>query len=112
VISSRIIGGLVLAAAVAASVSSCRMRDMRTVRIALPDLRGGGGPAVVEAVLRGVDGVDPGSIRVEPGAVVVTYDSMKTARKNIEQAIAGAGFTANDIPADPGARAKLPADSR
>ncbi len=47
-----------------------------------------------------LDGVFDESITFHGNkSVTVRYDSMKLARKNIEYAVAAAGFGANDIPA-------------
>lgn len=68
--------------------------------------------ARVRTALVGTDGVLPESIVVGTGRVTVTYDSMKVAIKNLECAVAGAGFDAGDIAADTEARKALPADCR
>jgi copper chaperone CopZ len=106
-------GGWFLAVAGAAALlASCRTRDIRTVRIALPDMKDERCAAIVDRTLRGVDGIDVGSIKFESKSVTVTYDSMKTAIKNIEHAVADAGFTANEMPAKEAARAALPPECR
>ena len=45
-------------------------------------------------------------------SITVEFDSMKVALKNLEHIVAGAGFAANDIPADTNAVAKLPPECR
>ena len=66
-------------------------------------LSGVSGETDIQAVsnaLSRLDGVFGGSLVFHgAGSVTVRYDSMKLARKNIEYAVAGAGFGANDIPA-------------
>lgn len=67
-------------------------------------LTGVSGPADVQSVSNALakqDGVFDESIAFHQnnGSVTVRYDSMKLARKNIEFAVAEAGFGANDIPA-------------
>lgn len=42
----------------------------------------------------------------------VTYDNVRLGRRNIEVAVRNAGFAVNDLPADEGARAKLPPEYR
>ena len=42
----------------------------------------------------------------------VTYDNVRLGRRNIEVAVRNAGFTVNDLPADPEARDKLSAECR
>jgi copper chaperone CopZ len=58
----------------------------------------GGGSVLEESI----------EIDLSERTMVVTYESLRLSSKNIEHAIANAGFTANEIPADPEARAKLP----
>lgn len=54
----------------------------------------------VSNAMASLDGVFDQSITFQGnGSVTVRYDSMKLARKNIEYAVAAAGFGANDIPA-------------
>jgi hypothetical protein len=74
------------------------------------------GRIIGSAIMR-LPGLDPRnpntlSFNLRDGTVSVTYDSMVIARKNIEGAIADAGFAANDIPADAKAAAALPPDCR
>ena len=59
-------------------------------------------------------GVDPRKTRfsVEKRTVTVTYDSMATAKKNIEFAVAEAGFAANQIPVNADAQSKLPSECK
>lgn len=87
---------------------SCRMRDIRTVIIDVPQLRGEECAQRLHALLASVDGVDGGKLVFEPGRITVTYDSMKLALKNLEYLIAGVGFQANATPANPEARQRLP----
>jgi copper chaperone CopZ len=42
----------------------------------------------------------------------VRFDNVRLGRRNIEVAIRHAGFAVNDLPANPEARAKLPAECR
>lgn len=51
-------------------------------------------------------------VDLENRVVTVRYDSMKTEIKNLEHHIASLGFQANEIPANPDAAAKLPAECR
>lgn len=63
---------------------------------------------IVIKALSGADGVQDASVNVGNGTVTVTYDSMKTAVKNLEFVVAEAGFSAGEIPADRKAQAALP----
>ncbi len=87
---------------------ACRQRDIRTVTIDVPQMRGEECARIVYGVLANLNGVQADSLDMEPGAVTVTYDSMRLALKNLEHALAAAGFQANEIPPDPDAREQLP----
>jgi len=104
---------LVLGAA-ALFFSGCRLSDQREFTVRAPGLKN---DACVERVARALavlDGVDLASLRfdVAAGTIQVRYESMKLGRKNIEHAIARAGFDANDIPAPAAAKAELPESCR
>lgn len=104
------------AALLAAGVGlcSCRQQDLRTFKIRVPEMHNAACAEVVGRALARVNGVQQESIRIDVGdrSVTLTYDSMVLSLKNIEYAIAQAGFTANDIPADAEARAALPPECR
>ena len=52
------------------------------------------------------------SIDYSTGSIVVRYDSMKVGTKNLEDAIAQAGFAAGPFPANKEAADKLPPECR
>lgn len=91
---------------------SCRQQDLRTTTIRCPRVGSATSVRLVTDALANVDGVLPGSIRCDTGAVTVSYDSMKIAVKNLEFLIAEAGFDAGEFPANAKAQAVLPADCR
>lgn len=94
--------------------SSCRKRELRTIVIRVPAMKGEVCKRIVtEAVVR-TPGVIPDSVVADTaqGTVTVEYDSIFLARKNIEFAIAEVGFAANDVPAKEDVAAKLPAECR
>lgn len=93
-------------------VAACRQVDVREKTIAVPQMKNAACEKLVAAALVKTDGVFTNSIRVSTGQVTVTYDSMKLALKNLEYAIASAGLDAGTTPADPKARAALPAECR
>lgn len=103
---------VIFVTSVLAAGAGCRKQDIRTVNIRVPRATGDVCRELVSNSVVRLDGVMSESIRFEEGAVLVTYDSMKIARKNIEYAIAGAGFDANDIPAKPEAREALPVECK
>lgn len=91
--------------------AACRQRDMRTTTVKVPQVTNAVCEARVRAALRDLRGVEHDELRFDhaAGTLSVRYDSMQLGLKNIEHAIAAAGFDANDLPADPAARAALPA---
>ena len=93
-------------------VAACRQADIREKTIAVPQMKNASCETIVVEALRKTDGVFADKIRAGGGQVTVTYDSMKLALKNLEFAIASAGFDAGTTPADPKAREALPADCR
>jgi periplasmic mercuric ion binding protein len=99
---------VVLVAAMACAAVSCRRDDIRTRTISIPQMKNERCVQLVTNALNQCEGLFPDKTVVGAGSVTVTYDSMRTAMKNLEHAIAKAGFDANDIPADPQARAALP----
>ena len=118
----RILQLLVLLMLVIGS-SSCRRHDYRRHVVFLPKLENKTCAAVVSnAVVRlshgpnmgGMACIDPGKFvfNMAERTVTLEYDSMKVATKNIEHAIAKAGFAANEIAADADAEKKLPAGCR
>ncbi len=88
--------------------NACRQRDIQTVTIEVPQLQGQECKQLLREVVSAMNGVRTADLVVETGSVTVTYDSMRLALKNLEYAIAGTGFQANEIPADPKARERLP----
>ncbi len=80
--------------------SGCRQQDLRTVKVTLAGVSGAEDVQSVSNAVAKLDGVFDETIAFSGTASMsVKYDSMKLARKNIEYAIATAGFGANEIPA-------------
>jgi copper chaperone CopZ len=105
---------VMLLSLVLAGTLSCRKQDVRTARIHVPQMAG---PLCVDRVLervRRVPGVLGDQVAVDSirRDITVPYDSLKLSLKNIEYALAKAGFQANNIPADERARAALPESCR
>lgn len=69
---------------------------------------------VVVNALGRQEGVQPGKVDVDFARRVVTvqYDSLMTARKNLEFAVAEAGFQANEVPANALAAGALPVECK
>ena len=92
--------------------AGCRQKDVREFAIDVPALTQES-EAAVTAAIRGAllpcSGVDMVSLRFDAAShrVTLKYDSMQTAKKNIEMAIAKAGYTANGVtPESIGEKAK------
>jgi copper chaperone CopZ len=85
------------------AVCACRQADVRTITIDVPGMKDEAAVQKVVNILARTGGVDGKSIDVDPKKRQVTlrYDSLLLSLKNIEFALAEAGFAANDIPARP-----------
>ena len=92
--------------------AGCRQKDVREFAIDVPALTQEKEAAVTGAIhgaLAACTGVDMASLQFDAAnhRVTLTYDSMQTAKKNIEMAIAKAGYTANGVtPESIGEKAK------
>lgn len=76
----------------------CRRTDVRDFTISIPDMTPGDHAAVTGALAM-YGGVDKSSYVFDDTAHTLTlkYDSMQVAKKNLELAIAKAGFAANGV---------------
>ena len=86
--------------------SGCRRTDVRDFEVSIPALKVEN-EAVVRQALARFGGVDKASMKFDHKAkkLVLKYDSMQLAKKNIELAIAKAGLEANGVtPASVGVR--------
>lgn len=92
------------AAALVAALCGCRRTDVRDFEIKVPALTRENSSQIVGALM-GYDGVrdvaklQKNSVVIDESAhtIKVKYDSMKVAKKNLEMAIALAGFEANGV---------------
>lgn len=95
--SSRI--AMAAAFAVACVVfSGCRRTDVREFEVSIPALQPANEAAIRQSLAR-FGGVDKSSLKFDHAAkkLFMRYDSMQLAKKNIEMAIAKAGFEANGV---------------
>lgn len=78
--------------------AGCRRTDVREFAVEVPGMAEKDLPQVM-AALGPYGGVEKASIRFDSAAhrITLRYDSMQIAKKNIEMAIAGIGFTANGV---------------
>ena len=121
----RILPVLLVAAAAAVAAAGCRVRDVRTTTIRVPGLRNEAcSNRIASALARLPDSRYTNDrdntemcLRIEKvdfatGDLTVRYDSMKVGVRNLEDAIARAGFDTPTFPADAAAREKLPPECR
>ena len=85
--------------------AGCRQKDERDFTINVPALSQENEGAVTDAIrqaLAGCIGVDMSSLQFDSAGhcVKLRYDSMQTAKKNLEFAIAKVGFEANGVKPD------------
>ena len=85
-------------AVVACLVAGCRRTDVRDFEVSIPKMTAESESAIRQA-LAGFAGVEKPSLKFDQTAKKLTlrYDSMQLAKKNIEMAIAKAGFEANGV---------------
>lgn len=105
---------LIVCFAVGVALSGCRQQDITTVVISVPEMKNEACAQIVVQSISAVEKVPATDIvpDVANRTVTVTYDTMQRGLKNIEMAIAGAGFSANEVPADADAAKALPAACR
>ncbi len=82
-------------------VSGCRVSDVRVFTVKVPAMAAEEDVQRIRKALAPLNGVnkEQAVYDVKEHTVTVTYDSMVVAHKNIEIAIAEAGYGANGIPA-------------
>ena len=108
---------LVFTAAMAMSLFGCRRMDVRDFEIKVPELTSANASQVTKALAEfsqsGLNGSDV-KVDLDNRCIKLKYDSMQVAKKNLEMAIALAGFEANGItPESVGAkRASKPAEAK
>jgi Copper chaperone len=109
------IAALAVLAAISLSAAGCRVKDVKTAEISAPAVRNAACESIVDAALKKLPGKEFLAIKsldYSTGKIVVQYDSMKVGVRNLEEAIASAGFAAGPFPADKAAEAKLPPECR
>ncbi len=79
--------------------AGCRVSDVREVVVKVPAMASESDVRIVRAALEKLGGIDKEKTRydVNTHTIVVVYESMVVAHKNIEIAIAEAGYDANDV---------------
>lgn len=94
----------------ALTVTSCRQADVRTAAIFVPGMKNEACANLIVNQLAVSQGIHPTQIvvRLEAKTMEVRYDTLRQSLKNLEYAVADAGFDANDIPANEKVRNNLP----
>jgi copper chaperone CopZ len=98
-------------------LSACFRPDRRSLTVAVPQMKSQDcANRVVASFKQGAAGAVEGIYTVTPNlqarTVTVEFDPQKLGFKNIEVTISSAGFDANDVLANPEAKAKLPPECR
>lgn len=93
---------------------ACRLSDVRTLTVRLPQVVNDACENRVRDALRPLKGIDWKSLAFDraAGTLTLRYESLVLAHKNIEHAIIAAGFDANELTATEEARRALPPECR
>ena len=95
-----------LATAVLFLAPGCFRQEVQVAEYSVPEMGTPAAGAYIQNKLKGMPGIVDSSFNLEARTFTVSYESSTTRTMNIEEAIAIAGFTVNDRPANP--KAKLP----
>ncbi len=104
--------------AAAAFLAGCRVSDVKEATITAPDVRNEACLKIVSQAIAAIhipsrpNPPEVVSVNFNTGEIVIRYDSMQIGTKNIEYAIAQAGFAAGPFPANEEAASKLPSECR
>lgn len=90
---------LVLGAAL--GLGSCRKADVRKVVVRVPELKTAKDIDTVTQALKKTKGILAINVDTNDTVLVVTYDSLRLAKMNVEHVIAEAGYAANETPPYP-----------
>ena len=95
------VAGVLAAIAACALSSGCRRTDVRDFEVYIPALTAENESAIRQSLAM-FGGIDKSSLRFDRASkkLFLRYDSMQLAKKNIEMAIAKAGFEANGVRPD------------
>ena len=86
------------ACAAALLIFGCRRSDVRTLELEIPALTAAN-RAEIETIIAGINDVDPAAPKTDIASkrVVIVYESMNTAKKNIEMEIAEKGYAVAEV---------------
>lgn len=94
--------------------AGCFREVERSFNIRVPQMQSEAAAAKVRSIVESFETNLLRSVEIDlPNrTVTITYHSERVARRNFERALSLAGFDANDLKADPTARATLPQEMR
>lgn len=92
--------------------TGCFRNDRRTGEFHVPMMQSEECLNYLSGKLRAAEGVEMVTADFAAQKVIVTFNGLKLALKNIEIIIADAGFDVNERPASPAAKAGMPAPCR
>ncbi len=97
---------IALSAVLLSLASGCFRQEVRTAEYSVPEMTTPAAGTYIQGRLKSVPGIVKSSYNIEARTFTVSYQSSIIRTMNIEEAIALAGFTVNDRPANP--KAKVP----
>lgn len=92
--------------------TGCFRKDVRTIELEIPKLTSRECSKYVLNALATIEGVTGAEPNLDSQTLSITYNARLTAFKNIEYAIASAGFDVNDTEGRAEGKAKLPETCR
>ncbi|MGE3801770.1 MAG: heavy-metal-associated domain-containing protein [Candidatus Kapaibacterium sp.] len=98
-----------LSSSLVAGTEAAQKKRERTITISVPEMQCGMCEARIEKGLKKINGVKTVKADAEENTVVVTYDTKKTSRSKIEEAIAKLGYDAGEKEANETAQSQLSA---
>lgn len=104
----RIVAGMMIAGALGLGLWACQRTEAKVAEIKVSNMVCDTCAKTIETALGKVEGVKDAKVDKEKKVVTVRYEAGKVDVKGLEKAVAGAGYNANDTPADPKAHAGLP----
>ncbi len=93
-------------------ISGCFRPEFRTITVSVPQMKSEACADRIVAACKRMDGVSNVVADLNKKTVDVTYKTLNIGIKNVDFAIAEAGFDADDVKATEEARKALPADCK
>jgi len=89
---------------------ACFRQDIQKYIVSTPQMKNRECAEIIANSVEKFRSVQNVEVDLKDKKVIVTYNSVQLAEKNIETAITKAGFDANNLLADPKSRAELPSE--